>query len=211
VTSDHFKEAKMELTKRQVEIRDFIRKFTMDRGYPPSLREIGEHIGVSSPATVHEHVHNMEDKGILKIDWNRNRSLKLTDIGFEVAAVELPLLGRIAAGKPIEAVEHKEMIAIPKDMVGRKETYVLKVVGDSMIGEGIFDGDFVVVEKKETARNGQTVVALIGGSEVTLKKFYIEKDHIKLVPANPNMQPIVVKNKDLQVQGVVIGILRKFK
>ena len=201
----------MELTKRQVEIRNFIKRFTLEKGYAPSLREIGEHLGVSSPATVHEHVHNMEEKGILKRDWSVGRSLKLTDVGFEISAVEVPLLGRIAAGKPIEAIENKEMIAIPKDMIGRKETYVLKVVGDSMIDEGIFDGDFVVVEKRETACNGQTVVALIGGAEVTLKKFYIEKDHIKLVPANPNMEPIIVKNKDVRVQGVVIGILRKFK
>ena len=201
----------MDLTKRQIEIRNFIRKFTLDNGYAPSLREIGEHIGVSSPATVHEHIHNLEEKGVLKMDWNRGRSLKLTDVGFEVDAMEVPLLGRIAAGKPIEAIENKEMVSIPKDMVGRKETYVLKVVGESMIGEGIMDGDFVVVEKRETARNGQTVVALIGGSEVTLKKFYVEKDHIKLVPANPNMQPIIVKNKDFRIQGVVIGILRKFR
>jgi repressor LexA len=201
----------MTLTKRQIEIRDFVRKFTLDKGYSPSLREIGEYIGVSSPATVHEHIENMERGGVLKKDWNVGRSLKLTDIGFEVAAVEVPLLGKIAAGKPIEAVENKEMIAIPKDMVGRKETYVLKVVGDSMIDEGIMDGDFVVVERKDTARNGQTVVAMIGGSEVTLKKFYIEKDHVKLVPANPNMRPIIVRNKDFRIQGVVIGILRKFK
>ena len=201
----------MQLTKREIEIRNFIKDFTARKGYSPTFREIGEFLGVSSPATVHEHIENMMEKGILKKDWNVGRSIKLSEVGFEVMAVEVPLLGRIAAGKPIEALENKEMIAIPKDMLGRKETYVLKVVGDSMIEDGIFDGDYVVVEKRETARNGQTVVALIAGSEVTLKKFYIEKDHIKLVPANPAMEPIIVKNRDLRIQGIVIGILRKFK
>jgi len=201
----------MDLTKREIEIRNFVKSFTLQKGYSPSMREIAEFLGVSSPATVHEHIKNMQRKGVLQKELNVGRSLKLAEVNYEVQAVELPLLGQIAAGRPIEAIENKEMIAVPQDMVGRKETYVLKVVGESMIDEGIFDGDFVIVEKKETAQNGQTVVALIGGSEVTLKKFYIEKDHIKLVPANPTMEPLIVRNNDFRIQGVVVGILRKFQ
>ncbi len=201
----------MSLTKRQSEIRDFIEAFMIEKGYAPSFREIADHLGVSSPATVHEHIKKMEEKGILESQWNKGRSLKLTEVDHAVEAVELPLLGKIAAGSPIEAIENREMVAIPKDMVGRRETYVLKVVGESMIDDGILDGDYVVVERRETADNGQTVVALLGDSEVTLKKFYVEKDHIKLVPANPTMQPIIVKNSDIKIQGIVVGILRKFR
>lgn len=201
----------MGLTKRQTEIKDFVMKFILENGYSPSLREIGEHLGVSSPATVHEHVKNLESKGIIEGASGKGRAIKLTEVGFDVQAVEVPVLGKIAAGQPIEAVENRETIAIPKDMIGRKETYVLRVTGESMIEEGIMDGDFVVVERRQTAHNGQTVVALLGGSEVTLKKFYIEKDHVKLVPANPHMQPIIVKNNDIKIQGVVIGVLRKFR
>lgn len=126
-------------------------------------------------------------------------------------SVELPLLGLIAAGSPIEALENRESIVVPTDMVGRRETYVLKVRGNSMIGDGILDGDFVVVEKRDHARNGETVVALINKEEVTLKRFYIEADGVRLQPANPAMQPIVLKNGDFSIQGVMIGLLRKMR
>lgn len=126
-------------------------------------------------------------------------------------SVELPLLGLIAAGAPIEALEHRESIVVPSDMVGRRETYVLKVRGNSMIGDGILDGDFVVVEKRDHARNGETVVALINKEEVTLKRFYIEADGVRLQPANPTIAPIFLKNGDFAIQGVMIGLLRKLR
>lgn len=126
-------------------------------------------------------------------------------------SVELPLLGLIAAGAPIEALENRESIVVPSDMVGRRETYVLKVRGNSMIGDGILDGDFVVVEKRDHARNGETVVALINKEEVTLKRFYIEADGVRLQPANPTISPIFLKNGDFAIQGVMIGLLRKLR
>lgn len=125
--------------------------------------------------------------------------------------VELPLLGVIAAGVPIEALENRESLLVPSDMVGRRETYVLKVRGNSMIGDGILDGDYVVVEKRDRALNGETVVALINNQEVTLKRFYIEADGVRLQPANPAMQPIILKNGDFAIQGVMIGLLRKLR
>lgn len=125
--------------------------------------------------------------------------------------VELPLLGLIAAGSPIEALENRESLLVPSDMVGRRETYVLKVRGNSMIGDGILDGDYVVVEKRDRAHNGETVVALINNQEVTLKRFYIEADGVRLQPANPAMQPIFLKNGDFAIQGVMIGLLRKLR
>jgi repressor LexA len=126
-------------------------------------------------------------------------------------SVELPLLGLIAAGSPIEALENKESIVVPSDMVGRRETYVLKVRGNSMIGDGILDGDYVVVEKRDHARNGETVVALINNQEVTLKRFYIEAEGVRLQPANPAIAPIFLKNGDFAIQGVMIGLLRKLR
>ena len=126
-------------------------------------------------------------------------------------SVELPLLGLIAAGSPIEALENKESIVVPSDMVGRRETYVLKVRGNSMIGDGILDGDYVVVEKRDHARNGETVVALINNQEVTLKRFYIEEEGVRLQPANPAIAPIFLKNGDFAIQGVMIGLLRKLR
>lgn len=200
----------MYLTKRQKEILDFITSFIQRRGYAPSLHEIGNHFNLSSLATVHKHLSRLEEKGLIRRSYNRGRSIELVPVKMRVEAVEIPLLGLVAAGKPIEAIQEEETIAVPANMVGRRSTYVLQVKGDSMLDEQIRDGDYVVVEERTTAENGETVIALLKGEEVTLKKFYRENGFIRLQPANPAMKPLRVKEEDLRIQGIVIGVLRKY-
>ena len=198
------------LTKRQREILDYLNEFIQQHGYAPSLEEIGRRFNLSSLATVHKHLTNLQDKGFIKRAWNRSRSVELVPTRMGTRSVELPLLGYVAAGAPIEAIAGAETIAVPEEMVGRRDTYVLRVRGSSMIDEQIRDGDFVIVEDRKSADNGEMVIALLGGSDVTLKKFYRENSHVRLQPANPVMQPIVVAADQVQVQGVVIGVLRRY-
>jgi repressor LexA len=198
------------LTKRQREILDYLNDFIQQHGYAPSLEEIGRRFGLSSLATVHKHLTNLQEKGFIKRAWNRSRSVELMPTRTGGRAVELPMLGYVAAGVPIEAVAGTETIAVPEDLVGRRDTYVLRVRGDSMIDEQIRDGDFVVVEDRRTADNGEMVIALLGGAEVTMKKFYRDANRIRLQPANPAMQPIVVDPHQVQIQGVVVGVMRKY-
>jgi repressor LexA len=200
----------MVLTKRQKEILDFITRFLDEKGYSPSLMEIGGHFGLSSVATVHKHVDNLRKKGLVKKIWNANRSLELTPSAVAVKAIRLPLAGRVVAGRPIEAVEEHEVIAVPADMVGRGECFVLQVRGDSMIDAQVRDGDFVVVEKRPRPHNGEIVVALIEGQEATLKKFYKEGETVRLEPANPAVKPLTLPAGKVRVQGVVIGLLRRY-
>ena len=199
------------LTKRQREILDFLNDFIQQHGYAPSLEEIGRRFGLSSLATVHKHLTNLQDKGFIKRAWNRSRSVELMSARVGSRAVELPLLGYVAAGGPIEAVVGNETIAVPEDLVGKRDTYVLRVKGDSMIDEQIRDGDYVIVEDRQSADNGEMVIALVGGSEATLKKFYRENGRVRLQPANPTMQPIFVDPDQVQVQGVVVGVMRKYQ
>ncbi len=180
------------LTKRQREILDYLQEFIQQHGYAPSLEEIGRRFNLSSLATVHKHLTNLQDKGFIRRSWNRSRSVELLSAPTGHRALELPLLGYVAAGAPIEAVASNETIAVPEDLAGKHETYVLRVRGSSMIDEQIRDGDFVVVEDRKTADNGEMVIALIGGSDVTLKKFYREGNRIRLQPANPAMQPLML-------------------
>jgi repressor LexA len=198
------------LTKRQREILDYLQDFIQQHGYAPSLEEIGRRFGLSSLATVHKHLTNLQEKGFIKRAWNRSRSVEMIPTNSGGRALELPLLGFVAAGVPIEAVAGSETIAVPEDLVGRRDTYVLRVRGNSMIDEQICDGDFVIVEDRKTAQNGETVVALLGGSDVTLKKLYRENGRVRLQPANPSMQPIFVDPDQVQVQGVVVGVMRKY-
>src|SRR5215831_13822196 len=180
------------LTKRQREILDYLNEFIQQHGYAPSLEEIGRRFGLSSLATVHKHLTNLQEKGFIKRAWNRSRSVEMVPTRNGSRAVELPLLGFVAAGLPIEAVATQETISVPEDLAGKRDTYVLRVRGDSMIDEQIRDGDFVIVEDRKSADNGEMVIALVRGSDVTLKKFYRENGQIRLQPANPTMQPIVV-------------------
>jgi repressor LexA len=198
------------LTKRQREILDFLNDFIQQHGYAPSLEEIGRRFGLSSLATVHKHLTNLQDKGFIRRSWNRSRSVELLSARTGSRALHLPMLGYVAAGVPIEAVATAESIAVPEDLAGKRDTYVLRVKGDSMIEEQIRDGDFVIVEDRKTAENGEMVIALVGGSDVTLKKFYRENGRVRLQPANPTMQPLFFDPNLVQVQGVVVGMMRKY-
>lgn len=198
------------LTKRQREILDYLQEFIQQHGYAPSLEEIGRRFGLSSLATVHKHLTNLEEKGFIRRLWNRSRSVELLSARTGQRAVELPMLGYVAAGVPIEAIAGTETIAVPEDFVGRLDTYVLRVKGDSMIDEQIRDGDFVIVEDRKTADNGEMVIALVGGLDVTLKKFYRENGRVRLQPANPAMQPMIMDPSMVQLQGVVVGVMRKY-
>ena len=199
-----------QLTKRQREILDYITGFIDQSGYAPSIREIGDHFGLSSPATIHVHVDNLKKKGFLKTSFNEARSIELMPIETNWAqAIELPLMGLITAGEPIEAIEDNETIAVPANFVSDEaNSYVLKVKGESMIEEGILSGDFVIVERNPSPKNGDVVVALLNNAYATLKKFYRETNRIRLQPANSTMKPIY--SKDPLIQGVVRGVIRKF-
>ena len=198
------------LTKRQREILDYLNEFIQQHGYAPSSEEIGKRFGLSSLATVHKHLTNLQQKGFIKRAWNRSRSVELMPSRLLGRTVELPLLGYVAAGAPIEAIVGNETIDVPETLAGNRDTYVLRVKGDSMIDEQIRDGDFVIVEDRKTAENGETVVALLSGSDVTLKKFYRENGKVRLQPANVTIEPIIVAAELVQVQGVVIGVMRKY-
>ena len=198
------------LTRRQREILDYLKEFIDERGYAPSLEEIGARFGLSSLATVHKHLMNLQEKGFIRRAWNRSRSVELVPTRAGGGAVDLPLLGYVAAGEPIEAVVGAETVTVPEDLVGARETYALRVRGSSMIDEQIRDGDLVVVEDRRVARNGEMVVALLDGSDVTLKTFYREKNHIRLQPANEALAPIIAKPDAVRVQGVVIGVIRRY-
>lgn len=200
----------MHLTKRQKEIFDFICEYLEREGYAPSLEEIGERFGLSSVATVHKHVQNLVDKGLLRKAWNRSRSLEIVREEQAPTGAEIPLLGRVAAGRPIEAVSTPDTIAVPVDMIGRRDCFALRVSGDSMIDDHICDGDVVVLESRKVPRGGETVVALIRGEECTLKRFYQDGGKIRLVPANARLAPMEFPAEDVEVQGVVVGLLRNF-
>jgi repressor LexA len=206
----------MALTKRQREIFDFICGFVEEQGYSPSLEEIAEHFDLSSVATVHKHVQHLVEKGLLRKAWNRSRSVEPVpqvsqESDEDSGLTMLPLVGTVAAGSPIEAIEDHETTAVPSEMAGRAgDSFVLRVRGDSMIEDQICSGDLVVVEKRSEARNGQTVVALIDGSDATLKRFYREGSQVKLVPANKNMEPILVPAGQVTIRGVVRGLLRTY-
>lgn len=200
----------MILTKRQKELYDYIGDFIGEHGYAPTLEEIGEHFELSSLATVHKHLSNLEEKGLIKRKWNFSRAIELVAQDKKAAAVELPLLGYVAAGQPIEALEGDDTFTVPEEFVGRRHTYVLRVKGNSMIDDGIWDGDYIVVEERPTAENGQTVVALING-EATVKRFHRDKGgKIRLMPANASMAPIIAKEKDVTIRGIVVAVMRKY-
>lgn len=194
------------LTKRQKEILDYIAGYVAENGYAPSYREIAEHFGFSSLASVTDHVQALKDKGALDNEFNAARSIQLTP-QFEEQSFDIPLMGAIAAGSPIEAIRTRETISIPRDMVG-KNTFALKVRGDSMEDEGILDGDYVVIEKIDRPRNGDIVVALIDNDYVTLKKYFRERNRIRLQPANAKYGPIYTNNAT--IQGKVKGVIRRF-
>jgi repressor LexA len=194
------------LTPKQKKILDFITAHLDREGYPPSQQEIAAAFGYSSLGTVQNYLVRLEREGALSRDWNARRGLRPTRP--RALSVELPLVGTVAAGRPIEAIETADTIEVPPSMVGRGENFALRVRGDSMVGDGILDGDFVVVRKQASADSGQTVVALIG-NEATVKRLVRKDGRIELHPANPAMAPILVENaEELRIEGVVVGVLR---
>ena len=200
----------MALTRRQREVLDVIREFIGRQGYSPSLEEIGAELGLSSVATVHKHVTLLVEKGYVRRTWNQNRSIEMTEPE-SAGTANLPLYGTIAAGQPLEAVPTDEQICVPADMVNeRGNTYVLRVQGNSMIDEQIRDGDFVIIEEREAPGHGETVVALIDGTEATLKRFYRDGPTVRLEPANSEMQPMKFPAERVRIQGVAVGVIRKY-
>jgi repressor LexA len=202
----------MPLTKRQREMLNYLSTYSEQNGYAPSFEEIARHFNYNSLATVHEHLSNLERKGYIKRSYNESRAIEILPSEVFPRAVELPLLGNVAAGLPIEAMETNETIAVPEDFTHRGSShYVLRVRGNSMIDEQIRDGDFVIVNERQRADNGEMVIALISGSSATVKKYYRERDgRIRLQPANETMEPIYVHEDDVMIQGIVVGVLRRY-
>ena len=206
------------LTERQRDILNFIRDFQKERGVAPTHREICDHFGLSSYGTVYKHLSLLEKKGLIRRDWNQKRGVEVVEEKEEKrepkrdersSARELPLFGYIAAGRPIDVDVSDELITVPEHLTTRGENYVLKVRGDSMVDDGILDGDLVIVSRRERADNGEMVVANVNG-EVTLKRLYREGERVRLQPANSMMHPIYAAARDVSVQGVVVGLMRRF-
>lgn len=198
----------MYVTKRQKEILDYLRAYRADHGYSPTFDEIALTFGFSSKGTVYKHIKALKQKGIIRHEWNRTRAIEIEpDVGEYNA---LPVLGLVAAGKPIEAIETDEELKVPADFVGGGRHYVLRVTGDSMIDEHIAHGDFVIVQEKKVAQNGEMVIALIDEAEATIKKFFRRDGKIELRPANEKLQSIVVDAQRVRVQGIVVGVLRRY-
>jgi repressor LexA len=201
----------MKLTKRQKEILDFISEFIDHNGYSPSMEEIAGHFHFASLNAVFKHLEALESRGHLHRDSNRARSIQLSQAA-PAAVQTLPLFGYIAAGQPIEAVSAPEVIQVPEYLLPRKgEYYVLRVKGESMIDEHIQDGDYVVIESRQTADPGDTVVALVDDESVTLKKFYPEGSRIRLQPANESLAPIILDGTRVKIQGVVVSVMRRYQ
>ena len=206
----------MAITKRQRQMYDFIADFVQKNQYSPSFEEIGDGLGLSSLATVHKHISNLEKKGLLTRDYNRSRSIDLLPPKGRLkqsmavnSGTMVPLMGRIAAGQPIEAIERAETISLA-DFTRSKDVFALEVRGESMQDEHILDGDYVLVEKTKIAHNGDIVVALVEGTDATLKRFFREGENIRLQPSNAKMKPIIVPARNVEIQGRVIGVLRKY-
>jgi repressor LexA len=201
----------MPLTKRQRQILDYLNGYSAEHGYAPSFEEIAEQFNYNSLATVHEHLSNLERKGYIKRSYNESRAIEILPSDVTPRSIELPLLGAVAAGFPIEEAMVHETIAVPQDFVRRSGNhYVLRVRGQSMIEDQIADGDLVVVHDRQSAENGEMVIAMIDES-ATVKRYYRERDgRIRLQPSNENMAPIYVQENQMRVQGIVVGVLRRY-
>jgi len=197
----------MHLTKRQREIYEYLKDHIRSQGYAPSIAEIGKEFDLSSPATVHKHLSHLEEKGLIRKQQNLSRAIEVVPESGN--ALSYPLMGEIAAGKPLEALDQNEVVELLPDG-GDKDVFVLRVKGNSMIEDHIQSGDYVIVEKRNVAENGETVVALIDNDRATLKRFYRENGRVRLQPAHPDMKPIFVREGEFTIQGVVISVLRKF-
>jgi len=200
------------ITKRQEDVLDFVKKYIVEHGFPPSTREIGAALGLSSPATVHTHLKKLEEAGCIRKTDSKFRTIEVICENEyakqDEEVVKVPLLGRIACGNPIEAIEDpNDFFTLPARLIPARETiFTLQCSGESMINKGIYDGDIVIVQKQKVARNGDIVVAMTDDNEVTLKTFYKEKDHIRLQPENDTMSPIILEN--CTILGKAIGLYR---
>lgn len=198
------------MTKRQKEILDYIEQSIAENGYAPTLEEIGERFELRSMATVHKHLSNLETKGLIRRKWNHSRAIEVTDDRRRPASLTIPLLGRVAAGRPIEAIEGSDTIDVPQSLVRKRDSYALRVSGDSMMDEGILDGDIIVVEDRPDPHAGELVVALVDG-EATVKRFHREKNgSVRLQPSNAAYKPILVGGGDLKIRGAVVGLIRRY-
>ncbi len=201
----------MPLTKRQREILDFLNQYGESNGFAPSFEEIAEQFNYNSLATVHEHLSNLERKGYIKRSYNESRAIEILPSEVFPKAVELPLLGSVAAGQPLEEMSTDQTVAVPESFVGRGSHYVLRVKGNSMVDEQIRDGDYVVVRERENADNGEMVIALVDGNAATVKRYFRERDgRVRLQPANEQLSPMFYKDADLRIQGIVVGVLRRY-
>jgi repressor LexA len=200
----------MHPTRRQKEILEALRSFLREHGRPPTLLELARRCGLSAPSAVHKHLTLLEERGLVRRRRGRRRGIEVLPGAARAPGVEAPLLGTIAAGRPIEAVTEERSIGLPRDLARGRRTYVLRVRGDSMIDEQIRDGDYVVVEERAAARDGEVVVALIDGREATLKVLRRERGRVRLQPANPALKPLRLRPGAVRVQGVVTGLLRKY-
>lgn len=202
----------MPVTPRQREVYDFICRFIEARRQPPTIAEIGEHFQMSSSASVHKILSALEREGLIKRIPNVSRGIEVIRQETPTENYEIPLLGTVAAGQPIEAILSQDTVTVPPDLIGRSRTFALRVRGDSMIEENIQEGDIIVVAAQQTAQNGDVVVALIDGNYATVKKFFREPDFIRLEPANPQFKPIFIRTPErIQIQGIVRGLIRKYK
>jgi len=198
------------LTRRQKEVLDFVSRHIERHGVAPTLQEIGRQLKLSSVATVHKHLRKLEEKGAVRRLTHQSRALAVVPAPEVAGGARIPLLGTVAAGTPIEPIETPGTITVPEELLGRGETFALRVRGDSMIDDGIHDGDVVIVESRRDAPNGATVVALVGG-EATVKRFYRRRGRIHLVPANERLEPIIAKEDDVELRGVVVALLRRYR
>jgi repressor LexA len=200
------------VTPRQRQIFDYLCRYVDSHGLPPTMAEIGKQFKLSSPASVHHILSGLEREGLIRRIPNVSRGIEVIREDDATDESEIPLLGVVAAGQPIEAILSHETISVPRDFLGRERLFALRVRGDSMIGEQIRDGDCIIVESRQTANNGDMVVALVDGSDATVKTFFKERDQIRLEPANPRYKPIIVNPPDrVTIQGVVKGLIRKYK
>jgi repressor LexA len=201
----------MAITARQRRVFDYVAHYVDAHQEPPTIAEIGKQFGMSSSASVHQVLSILEREGLIRRIPNVSRGIEIVERATAEEKYEIPLLGVVAAGKPIEAVLNYETVNIPRDMLRRERMFALRVRGDSMIDEQIRDDDYIIVQSQQTAANGQTVVALIDGTDATVKRFYPGRNQVRLEAANPRYQPIVVKPADrVRIQGVVVGVIRKY-
>ena len=201
----------MPVTARQRQVLEFISRYQEIHKQPPTIAEIGKQFKMSSPASVHSILMALEREGLIKRIPNVSRGIELIDHETANDSYEIPLLGTVAAGQPIEAILTHDTVAVPRDMIGQGRTFALRVRGDSMIEENIQDGDTIIVSAQRTAQNGQMVVALIDGNYATVKKFYREPEFIRLEPANPQFKPIFIKTPErIEIQGIVRGLIRRY-